>query len=1594
MIGRGRILIAAAAAWAVIAALLSMPPAHALAQRFPADAANVSTVPVLSWPAVVEAVSYQLQVSKTASFSTVIVDQTRETPAYTFADDLAPGTYYWRYRGIRSDESLMAPSAAWTFTRTSQDAPVLVSPADDAALLYPVDSPTLRWEPVPSFGRYTLQWDDNPEFRSPREADSIGTSFTLPTLQPQDRQKIIYWRVRATATKLDTVETAWSSARKFTIRWADSSKPVLVSPANGDVMDQPAFTWEPTPGAAKYELQIGRDEDFTTLVHPDTGVDYASTPTEEPFLVDSNSYVPGSRYPAKAHWWRVRALDANGSPGPWSHESSDTKNPPWQFTRRWTQLDEAVGSPSNDRAGRPDNVVLNPAVPLNEFLMKWDPVPDTTFYEVEVSTDPAFHDGSQRTICRTPQNSFAPAYQGHYIDAGREDDCPIIVPESALPPFYDANYQGAGTEVTIFGSGPSIGTTVLLYFGLGDPQNGMYVVKRTVTDNPDTTMVDESAFVITLTRPGNGRVKWRLQPALVLTPGETFYFRVRAVHETQAGRLLYSVWSDQANTPGGIAPGPAVTNPSEDRLGTTAVDKPAHLLSPDPETTSPDWPLLHWEPAEDAQAYLVAIAKDREFTNSALEDLGAGIHFEYYVTRNTYFIPQTTLAESTASGSYYWYVLPCLYYRSQGDNDCAVPDRDAILQTGRWGSFKKQSNALTSLSVEDSASEPTVTLSWDTPSASNSVGNGGFARYEVQITASTWARATTVVTETARFRTAGLDLEPSSIYRWRVRAIDGGLLPMPWADGTDFELPTFAGPAGMKVLDEEPAQPCLAWDAAPLAAGYDIEIFGGTDPEFPESARVFPERPSDPKATLDYPSYCPSGLAGGDYSWRVRSVHEQGGKSRWSSGPAFSVSVDQPVLVAPVPTAPDTTASITVRHLKFEWNHVHHAASYLVELSKDGFWTVFRTAPSVTTSWTPNDLEPGDYAWRVAALDALGNVLSTSQPVDVSISRLTVAEVEPTTGPTAGGTEVTITGTGFAPDATVSFGGNKAVVATPHSHTSMRVTTPAHAAGSVEIIVTNPDGESYAAPVPFRYLAPPTVTSFTPASGTTLGGTSVTITGSDFEPDATVSFGGSFAQVDKPHTSTSMTVKAPPHFAGLVDVIVANPDGQSDTAHTQYEYIAAPFITSFAPTTGTVDGGTRVTITGTDFDATATVTLDGSAATIVERKGTTSITITTAAHAPGRVDLLVTNPDGQSFKPTDKFTFVVPPSVTSFTPKSGSTRGGTSVEITGAGFDANAIVTVGGVRAEVTGRTGTTGITIATGPHAAGPVDLVVVNPDGQSASAGEQYVYVAPPAITGIKPASGPPEGGNSVEISGTGFSPQATVTFGGIAGRPTARTTTMLTITAPPNAAGPVEVVVTNPDGLQATASQKYTYVSPPKIRGVAPGSGPTSGYTSVVVVGTDFDKDAQVFFGGTAATVTARTSTSLTVLTPAHSAQSVDVTVSNPDGQKAVAPSAFTFVEGAQAVDGSGTPPWFVSPPRLTVSGTSLKVRWSRPSTLSSPADAYSVLIKRSSGAFKAVRTTTVRHVKLKVQRGRTYWVKIRAHSAAGWGDAGPAARRQVR
>ncbi len=345
----------------------------------------------------------------------------------------------------------------------------------------------------------------------------------------------------------------------------------------------------------------------------------------------------------------------------------------------------------------------------------------------------------------------------------------------------------------------------------------------------------------------------------------------------------------------------------------------------------------------------------------------------------------------------------------------------------------------------------------------------------------------------------------------------------------------------------------------------------------------------------------------------------------------------------------------------------------------------------------------------------------------------------------------------------------------------------------------------------------PTVSSISPTSGTTSGGTSVTITGTGFLAGATVKIGGTSATGITVSSSTSIKATTPSHSSGTASVAVTNSDGQSGTLSNGYTYTnPAPNVTSISPSSGSTSGSTAVTISGTGFLSGATVKIGGSSATGVTLVSSTSITATTPSHSSGANSVAVTNSDGQSGTLTNGYSYTTntppPPTVSKISPTSGTTAGGTSITITGTGFLSGATVKLGGTSATGVTLVSGTSITAKTPAHAAGTVSVVVTNSDGQSGTLSNGFSYANPaPKVTAISPNSGATSGGTAVTIAGSNFLSGASVTFAGtVATGVTVVSGTSITAATPTHSAGTVDVVVANTDSQSATLTNGYTYTS----------------------------------------------------------------------------------------------------------------------------------------------------------------------------------------
>ena len=288
---------------------------------------------------------------------------------------------------------------------------------------------------------------------------------------------------------------------------------------------------------------------------------------------------------------------------------------------------------------------------------------------------------------------------------------------------------------------------------------------------------------------------------------------------------------------------------------------------------------------------------------------------------------------------------------------------------------------------------------------------------------------------------------------------------------------------------------------------------------------------------------------------------------------------------------------------------------------------------------------------------------------------------------------------------------------------------PTHANGTIEQLGFRSPEYGNSQEPKLDYVAGPTgptITSITPNSGPVAGGTSVAIVGTNFVATPSVTINAVAATGETFNSSTSVDATTPAVAAGTYNVVITNPDAQSDTLVGGYTYNAVPTVSSITPTSGVAIGGTSVVLAGTGFLAGAAVTIDGNPATSVVIDSAIQITCNTPAGTVGAKNVVVTNTDSQLGTLVSGYTYTATPAptVSSITPTSGFTGGGTSVVIAGTNFFAGAAVTVGGSSATSVVVDSAIQITCNTPAGTVGAKDVVVTNTDAQLGTLVGGYTY------------------------------------------------------------------------------------------------------------------------------------------------------------------------------------------------------------------------------------------------------------------------------
>ena len=156
----------------------------------------------------------------------------------------------------------------------------------------------------------------------------------------------------------------------------------------------------------------------------------------------------------------------------------------------------------------------------------------------------------------------------------------------------------------------------------------------------------------------------------------------------------------------------------------------------------------------------------------------------------------------------------------------------------------------------------------------------------------------------------------------------------------------------------------------------------------------------------------------------------------------------------------------------------------------------------------------------------------------------------------------------------------------------------------------------------------PNVSSISAATGSTLGGRTVRVTGSNLSGTSEILFGGVAGTSIVVESSTSVLVTTPAGTLGAKNVFLSTASGAT-TLVDGFTYVSSPSptIVSLSISEGTTAGGTSTVITGTSLSSATSVTVGGRAASIISNSST-EIVITTPVGTDGSKDVVVTTAGG------------------------------------------------------------------------------------------------------------------------------------------------------------------------------------------------------------------------------------------------------------------------------------------------------------------------------------------------------------------------------
>ncbi len=721
--------------------------------------------------------------------------------------------------------------------------------------------PTLKWKAVSGAAKYEVYRARSKSGDYIKYSTVTGTSYTNTSYI--ENGTTYYYKVRA----LDANGTAgaWSSVVSVTYKQILSAPSVT---GGNDSQGRPTLTWKAVTGAAKYEVYRARSKDGDYIKYSTvTGTSYTNTS----YIENGNTY-----------YYKVRALDANGTAGAWSSIVA--------VTYKQTLSAPAVTG-GNDAQGRP--------------TLKWNAVSGAAKYEVYRARS---KDGDYIKYSTVTGTSYT---NTSYIENGNTYYYKVRALDAngtagAWSSIVAVTYKQTLSAPAVTGGNDAQGRPTLTWKAVtGAAKYEVYRARSKDGDYIKYSTVTGTSYTNTS----------------YIENGNTYYYKVRALKSDGTAGAWSSVVSVTYKQ---TLPAPTVTG------GNDAQGRPT----------------LTWKAVSGAAKYEVYRARSKD-----------GTYTKYSTTTGTAYTNSSYLT----SGATYYYKV-----RALDANGNAGPYSAVVSVTCRL--------KLTAPSVTggtDAQGRPT--LKWNAVS--------GAAKYEVYRARSMNGDYVKYSTVTGTSYTNTSYLANGTTYYYKVRALgsDGSYGPYSTPVSVTYKAP-FGAPLVTGRKDSQ-GRPALKWDKVTDAAKYEVYRARSKDGTY--------SLMSTQSATgYTNTSYLANGTT---YYYKVRALKANGTASAYSSVVTITYGTVPTPAAPAMRSAKADSAGITV-----SWDTAANAVTYNVYRTADAGSSWTQVASSVKgSSYKDTTVQKGvKYGYKVRGVAADGKTLGPMSPTGVT-AKVTAASTTP-----------------------------------------------------------------------------------------------------------------------------------------------------------------------------------------------------------------------------------------------------------------------------------------------------------------------------------------------------------------------------------------------------------------------------------------------------------------------------------------------------------------------------------------------------------------------------------------------------------------------